>query len=232
MSNTYYPPKYLANQFNCSRCGVFSKQSWGNLLSRVRLRNNGMFSVNILGGDINTLDNEELPDSYVVSRCEQCRKDVVWVDKKIIYPQTIVVEQPNSDLPKEIQDLYLESANILNDSPRAAAALLRLALQLLLKEIGGKGKNINDDIAVIIKNGVDQQVKKALDILRIFGNNGVHPGEIDLTEDDTKVVRMFALLNFVTDKMITQQNEIDTLFDELPDAVKQQINDRDGKGKA
>lgn len=229
MSKAHYPPEYLASQFNCSRCGVFAKQRWGNLKSQYRRKTINGFQVPLLGQKVNALDGSELPDSYIVSRCEHCEKDVFWVDKKIIYPRTIIVEQPNSDLPKEIQDLYLESANTLSDSPRASAALLRLSLQLLLKEVGGKGKNINDDIANIIKSGADQQVQKALDILRIFGNNGVHPGEIDLSEDNTKVVKMFALLNFIADKMITQQKEIDSLFDELSESIKQQISNRDNK---
>lgn len=226
MSEKYYPPEYLVNQFNCSRCGVFAKQSWGNLESQYRT-NNGIYS--IFGSKVNILSGQDLPDDHVVSRCDHCKAHVLWVNEKIIYPRAIIVEQPNADLPQETQNLYLESANILSDSPRAAAALLRLALQLLLKEIGGKGKNINDDIATIIKNGADKQTQKALDILRVFGNNGAHPGEIDLKEDSTKVVKMFALLNFVADKMITQQKEIDALFDELPETIKQQISDRDGK---
>ncbi|MGO3702180.1 MAG: DUF4145 domain-containing protein [Candidatus Saccharimonadales bacterium] len=226
MTSRHYPPEYLKNQFNCSRCGVFAKQSWGNLETQYRSKN-GYYS--ILGQGVNTLGGDNLPNSFVVSRCDHCQKYVVWVDEKIIYPRAILVEQPNPDLIQEIQDLYLESANILSDSPRAAAALLRLALQLLLKEVGGKGKNINDDIATITKNGVDSQVQKALDILRVFGNNGAHPGEINLNDDSTKVIKMFALLNFIANKIITQQKEIDNLFDELPETIKQQIDDRDSK---
>jgi len=229
MSETYYPPTYLANQFNCSRCGVFAKQSWGNLEAEYRTKPVNGYPVSVLGRNVNVLSGQKLPDVYVSSRCEHCMKYVIWINKQIIYPKSIIVEQPNDDMPQEVQNLYLESANILSESPRAAAALLRLGLQLLLKEVGGKGKNINDDIAAIIKGGVDQQVQKALDILRVFGNNGAHPGEIDLKENNIKVVKMFALLNFVTDKMITQQKEIDTLFDGLPDTIKKQTNDRDSK---
>jgi len=173
--------------------------------------------------------SDGLPEDFTVSRCEHCNGLTLWHKASIIMPRTVSVEQPNVDLGKDIIELYNEAAAILQDSPRAAAALLRLALQLLLKELGGKGKNIDDDIAMIVANGVDAQVQKAMDILRVFGNNSVHPGEINLKEKSELVTKMFKLINFVADKMITQKKELDGLFDELPVAVKQQIAKRDKK---
>jgi len=43
----------------------------------------------------------------------------------------MIVEAPNSDLSEDIKKDYLKAANIFTDSPRASAALLRLALQKL-----------------------------------------------------------------------------------------------------
>ena len=128
--------------------------------------------------------------------------------KNLIYPKKILVEQPNKDLSKDIQADYLEAANILNDSPRSAAAILRLALQKLCKQLSEKGKNINDDIASLVKKGLNPTIQKALDSLRITGNNAVHPGELDLSDDVERVIKLFKLINFVAEKMISEQNEI------------------------
>jgi hypothetical protein len=154
----------------------------------------------------------------------------MWQKRKIIFPRSTTVELPNEDLTEEIEELYNEAALVLNDSPRAAAALLRLALQLLLKEVGGKGKNIDADIKAIVAEGVDSQVQKAMDIVRVFGNNGAHPGEIQLNEDPDLVKKMFELINFIATKMISSKKEIDNLFESLPDGAKEAIEKRDNIG--
>jgi hypothetical protein len=145
------------------------------------------------------------------------------------YPRITAVESPGEDLTDEIKELYSEAALILNDSPRASAALLRLALQLLLKELGGTGNHIDADIKAIVAKGVDPQVQKAMDIVRVSGNNGAHPGEIQLNEDPNLVKKMFELINFIATKMITSKKEIDGLFDGLPDSIKDAIDRRDNK---
>ena len=72
-------------------------------------------------------------------------------------------------------------------------------------------------------------MQKAMDIVRVFGNNGAHPGEIQLNEDPNLVKKMFELINFIATKMITSKKEIDGLFDGLPDSIKDAIDRRDNK---
>ena len=152
---------------------------------------------------------------------------MVW--ENIVYPKRIQVEQPNVDLSEDIKKDYLEAANVLTDSPRSAAAILRLALQKLCKHLGQKGGNINDDIGELVKKGLNPAIQKALDVLRITGNNAVHPGEIDLSEDTERVIKLFGLLNFIAEKMITELKEIDSFYDGLPEGAKQAVEKRDGK---
>lgn len=227
MSDKHYPPEFLASKFHCLRCKVYAKQYWGSLKTEVRYNRNGNFATKVL----NTANGfaGDLPDEYVASRCDHCSEFTLWHDKKIMFPRQISVEAVNDDASEEVKNLYNEAALILGDSPRAAAALLRLALQVLLGEIGGKGENINTDIAAIVKGGADDQVQKALDILRIFGNSGSHPGKINIKENSELVKKMFGLINFVITKMISQRKEIDGLFNSLPEGVKKQIEGRDKK---
>jgi hypothetical protein len=229
MNSKYYPPVYLASNFHCLRCGVYAKQYWGSLKTETRYHTGGQMPVQVL--KTNNGFRVDLPNQYVASKCDHCNNFTLWHDKVIIFPRTSVVEAPNEDLTAEISSLYKEAATILSDSPRAAAALLRLALQLLLKELGGKGKHIDADIKTIVASGIDPQVQKAMDIVRVFGNNGAHPGEIQLKEDPELVKKMFELINFIATKMITSKKEITNLFEGLPEGVKEAIEKRDNTEK-
>ena len=66
-----------------------------------------------------------------------------------------------------------------------------------------------------------------MDILRIIGNNAVHPGEINIEEDPEKVLKLFELLNFIAEKMITEPKEISSFYDDLPEGSKEAVEKRD-----
>lgn len=229
MTAKYYPPVFAGQKFHCIRCGVYAKQAWSGLKADgTRYDESGDFPINIFNNASSFV--EELPNDFVASECSHCDDFTLWQKRKIIFPRSTAVELPNEDLTDEIKELYNEAALILNDSPRAAAALLRLALQLLIKELGGRGKHIDTDIKTIVSYGVDPQVQKAMDIVRVFGNNGTHPGEIQLNEDPDLVKKMFELINFIATKMISSKKEIDNLFESLPDGAKEAIEKRDNIG--
>ena len=139
----------------------------------------------------------------------------------------MIVDLPNNDLSEDIKKDYLEAAVIFNDSVRSSAALLRLALQKLCKQLGEKGENINTDIGNLVKKGLNPQIQKSLDILRITGNNAVHPGEINIEEKPELVLKLFELINFIAEKMLTEPKEIEGFYEELPDGAKNQIKGRD-----
>ncbi|MCW5206875.1 DUF4145 domain-containing protein, partial [Desulfobulbus sp. F5] len=118
---------------------------------------------------------------------------------------------------------------IINRSPRGAAALLRLCVQKLCAHLGEPGKNINQDIAGLVKKGLNPRIQKSLDIVRVIGNEAVHPGELDLRDDPDTAAQLANLVNIIADFMITQPKHIDTLYDSLPVEKKEQIDKRDGK---
>ncbi len=217
----YYPPVHAKGQFHCPHCNVFAKQFWAHI--EVKHIYGGAFSPSV------SSFHESLGKEWTISKCEHCEEKIVWFDKNIIFPKKISVSLPSEDLNEEIQKDYLEAANIFNDSPRASAALLRLSLQKLCKQLGEKGENINEDIKNLVEKGLNSQIQKSLDILRITGNNAVHPGEINIEEDPEKVLKLFELLNFIAEKMITEPKEISSFYDSLPDSSKEAIKKRDEK---
>jgi len=167
-------------------------------------------------------------DDLVIARCDRCGRFSIWVDGHMIYPLSHTVAPPNLDLSKEVAGDYEEARAILSRSSRGASALLRLAIQKMCKELGEQGHNINDDIASLVKKGLPVKVQKALDTVRVVGNNSVHPGQIDLRDNAEVSKQLFGLVNIIADVMITQPKHIEELYNStVPDAQRNAIKRRD-----
>jgi hypothetical protein len=143
------------------------------------------------------------------------------------YPDTGTAPFPNPEMPDNVRSLYLEAASVASKSPRGAAALLRLSVQLLCKELGEQGININDDIKNLVAKGLPEIVQKSLDIVRVTGNEAVHPGQID-TDDPEVVAKLFDLLNIIVEYMIALPKRVTGLYSALPSGALNSIKKRDG----
>jgi len=102
-------------------------------------------------------------------------------------------------------------------------------IQKICVLLGEPGKDLNTDIGSLVKKGLSPKTQKALDVVRVIGNESVHPGQIDLSDDPATTTKLFELINIIADTMITHHKEIDKLFDSLPDAKKAAIQKRDGQ---
>jgi endogenous inhibitor of DNA gyrase (YacG/DUF329 family) len=205
----YTVPEYKVESFNCPHCGTYSHQKW--------------WGTSLFDGRHSPITVDEIEFAY----CVRCGKYSLWREAKMIYPSGGSAPLPNSDLPDEIKEDYEEARSIVSLSPRGAAALLRLAIQKLCAHLGEKGKNINDDIASLVKKGLPAKIQKALDIVRVIGNDAVHPGQLDLKDNKATAGELFSLINLIAEVMITQPKNIDALYDNLPDDKRQAIEDRD-----
>jgi Domain of unknown function (DUF4145) len=90
---------------------------------------------------------EEWIDGLYLLNCFACGGHTIFFKQRMIYPANPVGPAPIDGMPEEIRTHYEEARSIAEASPRAAAALLRLAVQKLCKLLGEKGEKINQDIA-------------------------------------------------------------------------------------
>jgi hypothetical protein len=181
-------------------------------------------------GDHRAHTNLLLQNAFV-SRCFSCRDLSIWVANRIVDP--VVTQdgvEPNEDMPADVLVDYREAQSLVGISPRGAAALLRLAIQEMMPHLGLPGKNLNDDIGSLVSKGLDARVQQALDVVRVIGNNAVHPGQIDLRDDAATASRLFRLVNIIVEATISSQKHVKEMFDGLPETAKQQIALRDKKG--
>ncbi len=165
---------------------------------------------------------------YWVSSCQRCGDFALWVNKTMVYPTESSAPLPNKDLPNQVLQCYSEARDIVRLSPKGAAALLRLAIQHLCIYLGQRG-NLNDMIANLVQDGLHHNIQKALDVVRVVGNDAVHPGVIDLDDDRETALGLFSLVNQIAHQMITVPKEIDALYAKLPESKKEAIAKRDRK---
>jgi hypothetical protein len=164
-----------------------------------------------------------------ISKCYHCKRIAVWVHDNIVFPPEKQGVEPNQDLPEDIIKDFEEARSIIGLSPRGAAALLRLCIQKLCVHLGEKGENINEDIKSLVSNGLNPLVQKSLDIVRVIGNEAVHPGVIDLNDDRDTANQLFGLINAIAEQMITHPKTVEKLYGKIPPEKRKAIEGRNGK---
>lgn len=164
-----------------------------------------------------------------ISECYNCGKQAIWVHRSLVHPHERLGPLPNSDLPSNIQTDFEEARSIVNVSPRGAAALLRLCVQKLCAHLGEGGRNIDTDIANLVKKGLNPVIQQSLDIVRVVGNESVHPGTLDLRDDQETAIQLLRLINAIGEQMISHPKAVKEMYEKLPEAKRKAIEARDGK---
>ena len=165
-----------------------------------------------------------------LTKCYNCQKFAVWVHDRLLFPAQKTGVFPNADLPPDVTKDFEEAREIADASPRGAAALLRLCIQKLCLHLGEKGKNLDENIGNLVKKGLNPLVQKSLDVVRVIGNEAVHPGVIDLRDDRDTVMTLFRLVNVIADQMISHPKTVQAMYVKIPEPKLKAIEKRDGKG--
>lgn len=242
-------PKYGSNKFQCPHCDTVASQEWFTADSAGKTATDIIrhlylnyrpsiddWSQQHIVSFLKEIDSnfkrqlyKFIPKDFSVATCSSCQGFTLWVNQEIVYPKKNTLPPPNDDLSEDIKSLYLEASSILIDSPRGATALLRLALQKLLKQVGKSGNNINNDIKELVAEGLSPKIQQALDLLRVIGNNAVHPGQINLDDNAEVAQKLFGVLNFIAEELITKPKELEALYaDLIPPETQGHIKQRDG----
>lgn len=217
----YIKPSLFEENFTCPYCNTLTKQEKVNayiVWGKEKLRKE--FAV------IKRSNDDE---SLAITTCMACKKHHIWLNFKMIKPNDTGVPRAIKGMPNKVAMLYNEARDVVLISSKSACALLRLSLQYLFIELGLDGKNINNDIHKLVMEGLDERVKKALDVIRVTGNNAVHPGVMDFNDNEEVAITLFKLLNFIVDEMINKPKRVDEAFNKLPKRVKDAIEKRDMK---
>ncbi|WP_162901062.1 DUF4145 domain-containing protein [Acinetobacter nosocomialis] len=215
---TNLQPEFKKGAFICPNCNVYANMEW--LYTNQNDKNNPTITI-------------------YLARCFHCKYDSIWriasfsnqsITTEMIYPRTEIIVKAEADMPEDVKADFEEAKQVYNASPKAAAALLRLALQKLLVHLGQPGKNINSEIGNLVAEGkLNGGIQKAADTVRLTGNNSVHPGEMNEEDIDFVASKMFDLINFIIKKTITEPRELEELYNMTPLKAREAIEKRDTK---
>lgn len=216
MSMPYTPPEFNKSAFNCPFCNAYAQMVWAQLLK---------------GG------TREYALVHA-ARCSHCSEESFWlqdqrpaiaesISGRMIHPEILTAPSAHPEMPEAVRLDYEEGRRISVASPRGSAALLRLAIQKLCKFLGQPGKKLNDDIGALVEAGLPLEIQQALDVVRVVGNNAVHPGE--LSEEDVQGISntLFTLLNSIVEDRIARPKKLRAIFDLLPQGAREAIEKRD-----
>lgn len=205
MSAGHKSPSYRAESFVCPNCGALAGMKWQHLLASV--------------------------DTYSpisLSVCYACQKEAIWLNTAslsvrqfgaereqhfiLVYPNETSAPLAEPGMPEFITDDYEEARQVYRCSPRAAAALLRLCVQKLCQHLLRRTKGtIHDQLVELVELGFPSRVLRAFDTIRIFGNESVHPGTLNLNDTPEVALALFKLLNLAVRHCITEEQELEEI---------------------
>jgi len=75
-----------------------------------------------------------------------------------------------------------------------------------------------------------ESIQQALDSVRVIGNNAVHHGQIDLTEDIDTAYKIFDFMNIICEMLISQPKKIKKFYEmNTPEYLRNEIANIDKK---
>ena len=219
-------PQLKKTTFRCPTCSIVAQMEWHQL--------------SLPAIPDGTVDGSNFTISVGILRvflaafCQAKGCVSIWMEQGdshnksafMIYPRTNTAPPPPDDLPESAKVLYVEAGNIMAGSPRAAAALLRMCTEDIIKELSKKkdaentiapSAGLHRHIEFLRKNDElwpGGAIDIGLDALRVIGNDAVHSTEIRGDDDQRTVEGLFRLVLMITDTLIARRREAEE-FEQL-----------------
>ena len=235
---SHHPRKHIApsvelTRFDCSVCGIRAQQKWYTIhlfgLAKSPYRDGkprDKRSQQSLGATPERMFS--LANRVWISSCTECNWYCLWVDDRLVWPSGTSGPAPHADMPEDIRHDYHEARAVMDQSPRASAALLRVVVERLCKHLDAKGATLAEKIEHLVEQGLPAELQKLFDATRLIGNDAVHPGKLDLADNRDTVAKLFESVDFIVEEMITRRQRIRVLGDSLSDEIERAARSRDG----
>lgn len=202
-------PRENTTPMLCPHCDVVAQQWWSDLHSNIHIK-----------------------PAPRVCQCRECEKVSIWYRGVMLAPATGGIQPPNPDLPPEIRADYNEARAVAAHSLRSAAALLRLAIEKLCVMLNGREMKLDEHIGALVAKGLDDETALMFDVVRLGGNNAIHPVDrIGVTANREIVGILFWLVNEIADDVITKPKKRAEAMQLIPEDERERIVKRNAKAK-
>lgn len=207
----YTPPEIDRDAFNCPYCEAYASQTW----NEIKLKSKSRMSI------------PQGVEDGKVGRCRNCGEPHIWVNGEMVYPKQSPAPLPAEDMPEDVEKDFREARQVVTDSPKAAAALLRRSIEALIEHLLDDPENhLYTDIQTLADEGIiDDKIRKAFDTIRVSGNDYTHAGRIYADDNREKALQLFELTNVIVRTTITDDRIIEELYGDIPDSKKRENND-------
>ncbi|MEG3348436.1 DUF4145 domain-containing protein [Novacetimonas sp. GS1] len=233
-------PRFGQQSFPCPYCGVTAYQRW---------HNGAVFDPST---PITEYSEEwaDFQKEILISRshrtqaarvtnisfsfCDNCYEGSIWLRGHLLYPKDLNWPMPK-DLPEICHEDFHEACKLGVISPKAGLAFLRACMEKLIYSVT-EVKHLDTAIQTLVdEHKVSPTVQKACDFIRIKGNEVLHPDiaknsseTLIMYEDDNEATFLAALklLNKIVHDLITSPQEVDDLYDTLPEDKRDGIERR------
>jgi Domain of unknown function (DUF4145) len=158
-----------------------------------------------------------------ISYCFNCNQMCLWVYDQLVWPRREAFPEPQLHAPPNLRRESEEASQTLEATPRGAAALLRIAIAKLCKELGVSGESPNDGITLFVREDVDARVQKVLDAARIIESNAMRPDQIGLGEDRATAEILSGLVNLICEKMIMEPRHLQEVYAKVREGARNQF---------
>lgn len=212
---TYKQPKLNENSFTCPYCKIETGHQFVSD-KLVRHYQNAYYEFYAVTHISRAEIKKELKLS--ISTCAKCKQIEIWINDDMVYPKIEEFgPEATEDMPELVKGTFNEARKVFGVSVRAAAALLRLAIEQYCEEMGYRSKrNLSENLKDMInEENLSNEFEESCKYIRLIGNDAVHPRELSISEDEEAVLFMFELLNQLVEEMITNKNKRERLFNKV-----------------
>jgi hypothetical protein len=114
---------------------------------------------------------------YYVAVCRGCKRIALFEKDKLVFPTGSGIPAAEC-MPQEAKEVFEEAQSIINLSPRAACAMLRICVERMVNASGAKGGNLDEKINSL---GLPATMARLAHACRLVGNDAVHNSVIDFS---------------------------------------------------